>query len=206
MAKDCPREQVDGKCFQCGEVGHTSRDCPNPNEKICHKCGKKGHLFRDCPDKEKMTCFKCGELGHVGRDCPNPDKVICNICHQRGHMAMACPNKSQSNRGPSSRSDRDRDRGNSPARVGGDGGGGGGYGSSNRSAYSQPPPGYPSYSQQGYGGSAAQTSASLYQMSYANPSLYDTNAYNYMTAAQQQQQQQYSPYFSQQGYDPNQRR
>ena len=36
------------KCFQCQEVGHMARYCPNIR---CYDCNNYGHVAMDCPDK-----------------------------------------------------------------------------------------------------------------------------------------------------------
>ena len=38
-------------CWNCGEVGHLKRNCPNPP--YCAKCKQKGHLPMKCPLKGK---------------------------------------------------------------------------------------------------------------------------------------------------------
>ncbi|KAL7823208.1 hypothetical protein V8C26DRAFT_425318 [Trichoderma gracile] len=92
------------KCYNCGELGHTSKGCTQDRveretgkPKIsCYNCGGEGHRVRDCPEPrvDKFACKNCGKSGHRAQECeepPNLDNVECRKCNKTGHFAKDCP-------------------------------------------------------------------------------------------------------------------
>lgn len=78
------------KCYNCGEIGHVSKFCPNEKVVICSKCNKKGHMFYACPE---VKCFRCNKIGHKANDCVEKISVVCNICNHNGHNQIQCLNR-----------------------------------------------------------------------------------------------------------------
>lgn len=55
-------------CFNCGTVGHISRECPRPSRDNCYQCGRPGHVAKECREGDGRgqicreylagTCFR----------------------------------------------------------------------------------------------------------------------------------------------------
>ncbi|KAK2704360.1 ATP-dependent RNA helicase vasa-like isoform X2 [Artemia franciscana] len=91
-------EGSSGKCFNCNQEGHMSRECTQPRaergggrgggrggSRACYNCNQEGHMSQECtePRAERgggrgggrggsRACFNCQQEGHRASDCTEP--------------------------------------------------------------------------------------------------------------------------------------
>lgn len=99
--------QYKKKCLYCRKVGHNMSECRmmKGDKGICYNCGNPGHSLRDCKAPSTglkfATCFICGETGHLSSQCPKNEKGMypeggcCRLCGSIYHLKQDCPIKSR---------------------------------------------------------------------------------------------------------------
>ncbi|XP_064458496.1 zinc finger CCHC domain-containing protein 7-like [Ornithodoros turicata] len=75
-------------CKSCGKMGHLSKNCPQPKERVCYLCAIPGHRGSRCPSR---MCTRCFSQGHVDYECNQPYVEHCNVCNLTGHPSRLCP-------------------------------------------------------------------------------------------------------------------
>lgn len=78
--RDCPENKTAPEyCYNCGEVEHSTKQCPMPftnyAHALCFLCDTKGHLASACPKNDRGvypnggSCHYCGSIKHLARNC-----------------------------------------------------------------------------------------------------------------------------------------
>ena len=71
-----------GKCWNCGEQGHSGKNCPKLGKGFlgkCWKCGKQGHSQDQCPEVNAVEEEKRAPEEETGM--LDADDDLVGLCH-----------------------------------------------------------------------------------------------------------------------------
>jgi hypothetical protein len=72
MARSQGAAASDMTCFECNQVGHIQRNCPQRPARPCYKCNQVGHFAARCPAAAHTVAMRPAQLGQGRRVAMGP--------------------------------------------------------------------------------------------------------------------------------------